>query len=84
MKMGGLRHTKWVSNNRAVLDAILDYEFTPIIVSLSPEYELLYDRVLGIKWNVDEDFIIFKTKKTNTHLTRRGMFSIVRYLIKDF
>ncbi|XP_060592844.1 uncharacterized protein LOC132747468 [Ruditapes philippinarum] len=77
MKMGGFRLTKWISNSRSVIDTIPDYERAPTIVSLSPEDELPYDRVLGINWNVNDDFITFKIKKTNKPVTRRGMLSIV-------
>ncbi|XP_033103980.1 uncharacterized protein LOC117106683, partial [Anneissia japonica] len=56
---GGFRLTKWLSNDRSVLDSIEKSERAPSVpISLD---ELPTERTLGVCWNAEEDQFTFQT-----------------------
>ncbi|XP_053392148.1 uncharacterized protein LOC128554860 [Mercenaria mercenaria] len=77
MKLGGFRLTKWLSNSRAVLNAIPESELAPSVVNLSLDETLPCNRALGVQWNVNDDRIQIKVKLSDKPLTRRGILSVV-------
>ncbi|XP_045198367.2 uncharacterized protein LOC123552693 [Mercenaria mercenaria] len=77
MQMGGFRLTKWISNNRQVLDTIPESERAHTVVSLDPDDILLCERALGVNWKVNNYEITFKIKIADKPLMRRGILSIV-------
>lgn len=76
-KMGGFRLTKWLCNSKNVLQSIQQSERAPTVVSLDKDEELPTERALGVKWNIEEDNIIFKVNLNEKPMTRRGIVSIV-------
>ena len=77
LKEGGFRLTKWISNKRAVLDAIPEAERSPHFANICPSDVLPTDRALGVIWDVNNDKIKFKVKLADKPVTRRGVLSIV-------
>ena len=75
----GFRLTKWITNNKQVLDAI------PTTEQASKAHLYLLesiesDRVLGVHWQVTEDQFTFDARLPNKALTRRGILSMVASL----
>ena len=78
MSKGGFRLTKWVSNSRAVLDAIPEGERAEGIRSLEMETEHLpVNRALGVTWCVESDQFQFRVTVNERPYTRKGILSIV-------
>ena len=71
------RLTKWISNKRAVLDAIPEAERSPHFANICPSDVLPMDRALGVIWDVNNDKIKFKVKLADKPVTRHGILSIV-------
>ena len=77
IEMDGFRLTKWLSNSKDVLCAILESERAPKVISLNLCDALPSDRALGINWEVNEIRIKFMVKVADRPLTRRDILSIV-------
>ena len=79
---GGFKLTKWISNNKEVMESISVKERAPSIVSLDLQVdELPMERALGIQWDVDRDQFRFLTLKvTSKPATRRGILSTLSSL----
>ena len=77
LSLGGFRLTKWLSNNRAVLNSIPETERAPSVINLEPDDALPCERALGTIWDVNDDKIKFKVKIAEKPVTRRGVLSIV-------
>ena len=80
MQRGGFRLTKWLSNNRNVVDSIPESERAPSIKNLAKGDNLPLDRALGVHWDIARDEIRFKVKLSEKPLTRRGILSTVSSL----
>ncbi len=75
---GGFRLTKWISNNRKVLESIPIAERAKEIKELDLNYEALpTERALGLFWDVELDMLCFRRVQRDKPLTRRGLLSIV-------
>ncbi|XP_033115253.1 uncharacterized protein LOC117115524, partial [Anneissia japonica] len=71
---GGFRLTKWLSNDRNVLDSIAESERAASVpVSLD---ELPTERTLGVSWCVEGDHFTFQTSLKGKPVTRRGLLSV--------
>jgi len=58
LKRGGFQLTKWLSNNRNVIASIpVEERSTSASLLLNPD---LTERVLGVRWNVNNDLFGFK------------------------
>ncbi|KAK3728195.1 hypothetical protein QZH41_004910 [Actinostola sp. cb2023] len=73
---GGFRLTKWLSNNKAVLQSVPESERAATVKNLDFD-ENLTERALGVQWNVQADTFNFKITNKNKPSTRRGILSIV-------
>ncbi|XP_071963463.1 uncharacterized protein [Antedon mediterranea] len=71
---GGFRLTKWLSNNRDVLDSIDESERAPS-VSLFLD-ELPTERTLGVCWDAGSDSFTFQLTPKDKPMTRRGLLSV--------
>ena len=82
LRRGGFKLTKWISNNKEVMESISAKERAPSIVSLDLQVdELPMERALGIQWDVDRDQFRFLTLKiTSKPATRRGILSTLSSL----
>ena len=74
----GFRLTKWVSNDRRVLEAIPVEERAKGVKNLDLDRSSLpVERALGIHWNTDTDQFGIQIKSKQREFTRRGLLSIV-------
>ncbi|PIK44569.1 hypothetical protein BSL78_18566 [Apostichopus japonicus] len=74
LSKGGFRLTKWVSNDRAVLQSIPESERAP---NLRNSLETLpTERTLGVSWNAENDNFLFNVSLPDKPFTRRGLLSI--------
>ena len=81
---GGFHLTKWICNNREVLDVIPQSEMTSQLrnVSLDIEVEALpTERALGLEWNVEGGCFQFNIPQKDQPHTRRGILSMVFSII---
>ncbi|XP_072041348.1 uncharacterized protein [Amphiura filiformis] len=75
---GGFRLTKWISNNREVLESIPKEERAKEVKELNLECDTLpSERALGLQWQVEADTLGFKIAVKDRPVTRRGILSIV-------
>ena len=70
---GGFKLTKWLSNDRTVLDSIPESERTPKITSLD---KLPTEKTLGVIWNAENDTFRFEISLRDKSCTRRGLLSV--------
>ena len=78
LNKGGFRLTKWISNNREVLQSIPETERAKGVSNIDFEYDYLpVERALGVTWHVEMDTIGFKVADKDRPLTRRGMLSVI-------
>eukprot|EP00057_Strongylocentrotus_purpuratus_P005721 XP_003731624.1 PREDICTED: uncharacterized protein LOC100894126 [Strongylocentrotus purpuratus] len=78
LEKGGFNLIKWTSNNRKVVEAIPVEDRSKQVKDLDLSKEALpVERALGIKWDVQEDRLEYKTLIKEKPLTRRGLLSIV-------
>ena len=76
LALGGFRLTKWISNNRAVLNAIPQNERSNELKDISLENEELpTERALGLQWDAEADKFTFKVCSKDKPLIRRGLLS---------
>ena len=79
LKRGGFHLTKWMSNSREVLATISEKERAKPNLNLDIE-KLPIERALGVLWKVERDVFKFEVRKTDKHLTKRGILSTVSSL----
>lgn len=78
---GKLHLHKFLSNSRDVLDSIDVTERAVEIKDVDLNYsDLPVQRVLGIRWNIENDSFFFQVTLDEKPLTRRGILSIVASL----
>ena len=75
----GFRLTKWISNDRNVLNSVPESEKSPNLSSREFD-DLPYERALGIRWNVETDSLEFHVQIQKKPETRRGILSIIASL----
>jgi hypothetical protein len=75
---GGFKLTKWLSNERAVMDSIPTEEWAKGAKNLDLECDNLpVDRALGVKWDAEFDNFVFEINLKEKPATRRGILSLV-------
>ena len=78
LALAGFRLTKWISNDRKVLEAIPVQERAKADKDLDLDHGLLpIERALGIHWNTETDHFGVQVKEKQRELTRRGLLSVV-------
>ncbi|XP_065068180.1 uncharacterized protein LOC135693578 [Rhopilema esculentum] len=78
LSLGGFCLTKWISNSRAVLNAIRQNEWSKELKDTSLENEELpTERALGLQWDAEADQLTSKICSKDKSLTRRGLLSII-------
>ena len=80
LQIGGFRLTKWVSNNREVLDSIPASERASSVADLALDDKLPYEKTLGVRWNIDSDVFTFSVNAKEKPATRRGILSVASAL----
>ena len=79
LKQGGFRLTKWLSNDKEVLEHIPSEERAKVVLDLA-EIGVSCERILGVQWNFQEDYFQFNISLTNKPCTRRGILSMISSL----
>ena len=73
---GGFHLTKWLSNDKDVLQSIPESERATTVKNIDFDSSLI-QRALGIQWNVQEDKFNFTISIKEKPATRRGILSVV-------
>ena len=77
LSRGSFRLTKWLSNDKDVLETIPKYERAPSVLDSDLFNDNLpLERTLGVQWNVDTDTFTFKVVPKDKPFTRRGILSV--------
>ena len=76
LKACSFRLTKWVSNSKVILANIPYSELSPKFINLCLNSQPI-ERVLGMIWNVSEDFFVFKPLLKQCVYAKRGILSII-------
>ena len=78
LALGGFRRTKWVSNDRRVLEAVPVEERAKGVKDLDLDCSSLpAARALGIHWNTEADQFGVQFKRKQREFTQRGLLSVV-------
>ena len=78
MSKGGFNLTKWISNDRKVLESIPLHDRAKNVKELDLTEDVLpVERVFGVSWSVENDKFVFKTNIKKQQCTRRGILSVV-------
>ena len=77
LQKGGFRLTKWLSNDKDVLDTIPKSERAPSVLDLDLDADdLPLERTLGVQWNMETDMFTFRMVPKDKPYTRRGILSV--------
>lgn len=79
LSRGRFRLTKWISNDRKVLESIPQSERAASGVDLALD-EIPVERTLAVQWDVGTDKFCFKVVAKEKPLTRRGLLSVASSL----
>ena len=85
LSRGGFRLTKWLSDDKDVLETIPKYERAPSVLDLDLFNDNLpLERTLGVQWNVDADTFTFKVVPKDKPFTRTGILSVTSSVYDRF
>ncbi len=74
---GGFLITKWMSNNKEILQEIPpEHRATPV-AEMGLCDELPYDRALGQRWDAEKDEFCFAVKNKSEPITKRGILKVI-------
>ena len=76
LSLGGFRLTKWISNDKHLLNAIPVEERAQSVRTIGEEGTLPAERALGVIWDVQKDVFLFKIKPKELADTRRNVISL--------
>ena len=76
LSLGGFRLTKWISNDKHLLNAIPVEERAQLVRTIGEEGTLPAERAPGVIWDVQKDFFLFKIKPKELADTRRKVISL--------
>ena len=74
-KCGGLNLTKFLSNNKEVLETISDCDRKKKVTEQLTNHSSPTEAALGVLWDVEKDMCTFSVKLKEKPGTRRGMLS---------
>ncbi|XP_045213227.2 uncharacterized protein LOC123564038 [Mercenaria mercenaria] len=80
LSRGGLRLTKWLSNNKEIMDSIPDMERAGSTTKIDLETTPRVERALGLQWRIDKDEFAFDVSLQQKSHTRRGILSVASSL----
>ena len=72
---GGFKVTKWLSNNKDVLQKWPEEERAPKTKEMKFD-DSVCERALGVYWNIENDTLSFKVANLEKPLTKRGILSM--------
>ena len=74
--LGGFKLTKWISNDKHLLNAIPAELRAQSVRTIGEEGTLPTERALGVIWDVQKDAFLFKIKPKELAYTRRKVISL--------
>ena len=78
LKEGEFHLTKFISTDKVVMKSIPQTEWSKGLINIDlDKHELPQDRVLGIRWNIEDDTFYFKLDLIKKPYTRRGIISVI-------
>lgn len=80
LSRGGFHLTKWISNEKDVIEQISELERAPSIKLVDENIIMLVERALGVMWDTNPDCLVYEAKKRNIADTRVKMLSLVASL----
>lgn len=77
-KRGGFRLSKWICNDKTVLNSIPEEERVTEVKDIDLDRDHIpLERALGVAWNVEEDVFGFQVTLKNKAVTKRGILSVI-------
>ena len=76
LAMGGFRLTKWLSNDRKLIESFPREERAEAVKEMSIDDKLPYERTLGLMLDIEADVFRFNTGIKEQPTTRRGILSM--------
>ena len=73
---GGFNLTKWTSNHPAVLEEIPSHDQSKKVKERSIDTPM-EERALGVYWNMEEDYLGYRTQSMSKPITKRGLLSML-------
>ena len=80
LKLSGFKLTKWISNDRNVIDCISESERAPSVKVVEDEIIMPVERALGVIWDTSSDCLVYKVVKRDLADTRRKILSLIASL----
>ena len=80
LNMGGFHLTKWISNEKEVMEQIPEPERAPSVKVADENIVLPVERALGVFWETNSDCFVYEFVKRNIADTRRKMLSLIASL----
>ena len=78
LSRGGFKLVKWLSNNREVMASVQDDDRAGNVKGLDIRNDAIPNgRVLGIKWMIESNELVFDVDVKIKNLTRRGILSFI-------
>ena len=80
LNLGGFHLTKWISNEKEVMEQIPEPERAPSVKVVDENIVLPVERALGVFWDTNSDCFVYEVVKRNIADTRRKMLSLIASL----
>ena len=80
LKLAGFNLTKWISNEKEVIERIPVSERAPSVKVVEEEIVMPVERALGVIWDTNSDCFVYKVVKRDLADTRRKILSLIASL----
>jgi hypothetical protein len=77
---GKFRLTKWISNDRHVIEKVPETERALSVKSMDERTDMPVERTLGVGWDTQRDNFVFIVRQRPSAQTRRQLLSIIASL----
>lgn len=77
---GKFRLTRWISNDRRVIENIRETERAASVKAIEGCIDMPIERALGVGWDIQRDHFTFTIKQRKPAHTRRQLLSIIAFL----
>ena len=80
LNLGGFHLTKWISNEKEVIEQISEPERAPSVKVVDENIVMPVERALSVSWDTNSDCFVYEVVKRNIADTRRKMLSLIALL----
>ena len=77
LKLAGFNLTKWISNEKEVIERIPVSERAPSLKVVEEEIVMPVERSLGVIWDTNSDCFVYKVVKRDLADMRRKILSLI-------